>query len=178
MRQKIQMRKYRKFSFAVWRLSRSILIAGLYGFALSACMSAAPKMLDQRTAVISGRATVGDNPNNAARKTLIRAAAMTLDHGFRYFQIMRSQNSESIYGGVSPIKPGVNVTIKLYREGEINSQRLGVWDAENIAAGNTGRNASLSAGGAATLPNRRSTTTAPIKSNITTPNCTVYGCTW
>jgi hypothetical protein len=171
------MRKYREFSVAVWRPSRITFIAALCGCALSACMSAAPKMLNERMAVISGRATVGDNPSNAARKTLIRAAAMTLDHGFRYFLIIRSQNAESIYGGVSPIQPGVNLTIKLYREGEINPQRPGVWDAENIAAGNTGKNASLSAGGAATLPNRRSTATAPIKSN-TTPNCSTDGCTW
>jgi hypothetical protein len=163
MQQKIQMRNYREFVVAVWRLSGSILIAALCGFALSACVSAAPKMLNERTAVISGRATVGDNPSNATRKTLFRAAAMTLDHGFRYFQIIRPQNTGAIHGGDSPIQPGVNVTIKLYREGEISPHRPGVWDAENIAAGNTGKNANLSARAAATLPNQRSTTTAPIK---------------
>jgi hypothetical protein len=163
MRQKIQMRHYREFVFAVWRPGGSILIAALCGFALSACMNAAPKMLNERTAVISGRATVGDNPSNAARKTLIRAAAMTLDHGFRYFQIIRPQNTGAIHGGVSPIQPGVNVTIKLYREGEISPHRPGVWDAENIAEGHTGKNASVLVGAAATLPNQRSTTMAPIK---------------
>ena len=133
-------------------------------------------MLDDRLAVIAGRDTVGDNINNATRKTLVKAAAMTLDHGFRYFQIVGA--SESARGDVSFIRPGADVTIKLYRQSEINPQRPGVWDAVSIATGklrNDGaapaQTAVITAGPASAIP-------ASTKSNALTPKCTVYGCVW
>lgn len=107
-------------------------VACCCGLMLSACMHKAPAMYSERTAVISGRGTAGDSENDAIRKTLTKAAAMTLDHGFRYFQI------------ATPIKPGINVAINVYRDGEINPKKPGIWDAERIAQGDMGDISKLS----------------------------------
>ncbi|HEV7924381.1 MAG TPA: hypothetical protein VGR14_03440 [Verrucomicrobiae bacterium] len=139
-------------------------------------MSTAPKMLDDRLAVISGRDTVGDNISNATRKTLVKAAAMTLDHGFRYFQIVGA--TESVRGDVSFVRPGVDVTIKLYRQSEINPQRPGVWDAENIAAGKLRNYTAMPVEAVAIPHGPPSAIPASTKSNALTPKCTVYGCVW
>lgn len=103
-----------------------IFVACCCGPMLSACMHKAPAMYNEHTAVISGRGTASDSEDDAIRETLAKAAAMTLDHGFRYFQI------------ASPIKPGVNVAINVYRDGEINPKKPGIWDAERIAQGDIG----------------------------------------
>jgi hypothetical protein len=139
-----------------------ICVACCCGLTLSACMHKAPAMYSGHTAVISGRGTAGYGEDDAIRKTLARAAAMTLDHGFRYFQI------------TSPIKPGINVAIDVYREGEINPKKPGLWDAERIAQGDMGDIAKLHED---TTPIARPSAT-PAKSNSSTPNCTAYGCIW
>jgi hypothetical protein len=176
MRRKNQMREYETFVVGFWRAGHGILLGVFCGCALSACVSTAPKMLNDRLAVIAGRDTVGDNINDATRKTLVKAAAMTLDHGFRYFQIVGAP--ESVRGDVSSIRPGADVTIKLYRQSEINPQQPGVWDAESIGAGKLRKNAAapsqavvIPAGPASAIP-------ASTKSNTLTPKCTVYGCVW
>jgi hypothetical protein len=170
------MRKYREFVVAFWRHGRNILLGALCGFALSACVSTAPKMLNDRLAVIAGRDSVGDNVNNATRKTLVKAATMTLDHGFRYFQIVGGP--ESVRGDVSFIRPGADVTIKLYRQSEINPQRPGRWDAEDIAAGKLRNYRAMPAEASAIPPGPPSAISASTKSNALTPKCTVYGCVW
>lgn len=123
-------------------------------------------MYGAHTAVISGRGTAGYGEDDAIRKTLARAAAMTLDHGFRYFQI------------TSPIKPGINVAIDVYRDGEINPKKPGIWDAERIAQGDMGDITKLSEDAAPAPTARPSATQAPARSNSPAPNCTVYGCVW
>jgi len=170
------MRKYREFVVGFWRRGQNILLGALCGFALSACVSTAPKMLNDRLAVIAGRDSVGDNVNNATRKTLVKAATMTLDHGFRYFQIVGGP--ESVRGDVSFIRPGADVTIKLYRQSEINPQRPDVWDAESIAAGKLRNDAAITAQAAAIPSGPASAIPASTKSKALTPKCTVYGCVW
>jgi hypothetical protein len=81
--QKIYLRKCGDFVRIVLCNGRTILLYVICGLILSACVNPAPRMINESTAVISGRATVGDNTSNAMRKTLIKAALMTLDHGFR-----------------------------------------------------------------------------------------------
>jgi len=139
-----------------------ICVACCCGLTLSACMHKAPVMYSERTAVISGRGTAGDSEDDAIRKALTKAAAMTLDHGFRYFQI------------TTPIRPGINVAIDVYREGEINPKKPGLWDAERIAQGDMGDIAKLREDAA---PVARPLAT-PAKPNNSTPNCTAYGCVW
>lgn len=150
------------------RLRRYTNLIGIAcsGLMLSACMHNAPAMRGERAAMISGRATAGYGENDAIRKTLTKAAAMTLDHGFRYFQIM------------SPIRPGVDVSIKLYRDGEIGPKTPGLWDAERVAQGDMGDITRLSEEAAPPRIAPPSATAAPAKPNGSAPNCTVYGCVW
>jgi hypothetical protein len=91
-------------------------------------------MLNDRMIIISGHSIAGENQNDATRKMLVVAARMTLDHGFRYFSIVDSSNAVNS-AKVPSIQPGIDVTIRVYRDGEINPQSPGIWDAENIGAG-------------------------------------------
>jgi hypothetical protein len=102
--------------------------------ALSACAHHVRPMFNDRTVVISGKRTVGDSTGEATQKILIQAARLTLDHGFRYFRIAGSQNVPG-RGDALSIRPGADVTIEVYREGEIDRRSPGVWDAQNIGAG-------------------------------------------
>lgn len=74
-------------------------------------------VLHSRTAVISGWSTAQDTSGVAARKALAKAAAITLDHGYRYFEI------------VSPVRPGTKLTIRLYEAGEAGAASPNVHDA-------------------------------------------------
>jgi hypothetical protein len=145
---------------------------------LMACMNAAPPMLSERTAMISGRATANRNANDATEIVLVKAATMTLDHGFRYFQIVGSQSVVRDRDGNELIRPGANVTIKVYREGEIDPRTTGIIDAENIAEHDATAIAGLSPQATAESATSPSTTPAPASSGMPAPHCTVYGCTW
>jgi len=129
------MREHRNIVVAAGKHGRKILLGAFCGMALLSCMSQAPAMLNDRKAAISGRGTVGMSSSDATRIMLTRAARMTLDHGFRYFQIAGSRTAASIRDGMFSIQPGANIMINVYREGEINQRGQAVWDAENIAAG-------------------------------------------
>jgi hypothetical protein len=168
------MKEFVKRVAALRRLSPYILGIVLGSAILSGCMSAAPPMLNERTAVISARGTTGENARDAARTMLVKAAAMTVDHGFRYFRIVDSQSAGSS-GGAS-IRPGADITIKVYREGEIDPRRPGVWDAENIAEDEASNVVSVSTPNASRRPVSPSTTAS--SSNPPRAHCTVYGCTW
>lgn len=91
-------------------------------------------MPHERTIVISGRSTVGESRNDVTTKMLIFAARLTLDHGFRYFRVVGSPNASTRQRTLS-IFPGADVTIEVYRDGEISQRSPGIWDAENIGAG-------------------------------------------
>ncbi len=65
----------------------------------------------------------------AARQFLLaRAARLTVDHGYRYFAIVTPAIAS---GAPDPIalKPGINLTIRLYRAGEARAPGYRVWDA-------------------------------------------------
>lgn len=167
----------RDFSnFAGSRHCRKIFLGILCSLALSACAHPLPPMQNDHTVVISGRNTAGYNAGDAAQKTLIEAARLTLDHGFRYFRIVGSSNMYS--GGPPSIRPGADVTIKVYATGEINPHSPGVWDAENIGAGSQSDETSSSNQPAtAAVPSPSATQPHDEKRNPK-PHCTVYGCTW
>lgn len=84
-------------------------------------------------AVISGKSTANDSAVAARRKVLVEGAAITLDHGYRYFEILRE--GTPIASKEPAIQPGADVTIKLFGEGEADPRSPGVWDADAIGAG-------------------------------------------
>jgi hypothetical protein len=109
-----------------------VLAVALFGVMLLGCAHHAPAVLHQNVAVISGKGTAGYNAADAERKILIEAAAITVDHGYRYFEIVAGDvrsNSALL------IRPGADVTIKLFGAGEVDPHAAGVWDALAIGAG-------------------------------------------
>ncbi|MGB8365099.1 MAG: hypothetical protein ACLQUZ_09925 [Rhizomicrobium sp.] len=149
---------------------------GVFGLAgLAACASPAPAMRDERTAVISGRETVGDAPADAVQKALVLAAQITVDHGFRYFRIVGSADQSPTDRA---IRPGADVTIKVFHDGETSTRVAGIWDAEALLT--TGPQSLTGLANAATpmqsspppTPNARAQPAPPV------PRCTAYGCDW
>src|SRR5215469_7442400 len=99
-----------------------IFVVTLGVVVVAGCAHPIPALHGQ-SVVISGRGTVHDGLDDATRKVLVEAAAITLDHGYRYFEV------------TEPIRPGANVAIRLYGAREINPRAVGVYDASSIAAG-------------------------------------------
>jgi hypothetical protein len=166
---KTRLRKYK-----ARREHGTIFIVAICAVLLTGCMHAAPPMLTERTAMISGRATSGRSAADATQIVLVKAAAMTLDHGFRYFRIADGVVADSSSNEL--IRPGANVTITLYRAGEISPRATGIVDAEDIAQHMQTRLASLPAPGSSSAPS--TTTPVPAHSGTPAPHCTVYGCVW
>ncbi len=156
------------------RFRLGLFVAPFCSLVLTACMHDAPPMLTERTAMVSGRATAGLPASEATQIVLFKAAEMTIDHGFRYFQIIGADSVVSDRRGAELIRPGANVTIKVYRTGEINPRATGIVDAQDIAVHMQTRVASLPSPAA----NRAPATQQPTKSGAPAPHCTVYGCTW
>ena len=92
-------------------------------------------MRNDRTVVLSGHKVVGSNANAVSANALVAAARLTLDHGCRYFKVLGAGNKYLRRGAPLSLQAGADVTISLYREGEIDPQSAEVWDAQNIAAG-------------------------------------------
>jgi hypothetical protein len=152
------------------RLCRNFAaIAGLAGLVcLSACADPAPAMRDERSAVIPGSETAGLAQSDAVRKTLVLAANVTVDHGFRYFRIAGNASNAAL------IRPGADVIINVFDDGETSTKVAGVWDAEEIlekGPPNIPRSANVD------VPPRRSPAAAPA-STRSAPHCTAYGCDW
>ena len=105
---------------------RPFLALALCGAVLFGCAHPAPAVFHQGTAVISGASTAHESARDARRKVFVEAAAITLDHGYRYFEIVGTPNA---------IRPGADVTIRVFGAGEAGPQKPGVWDAEAIGAG-------------------------------------------
>jgi hypothetical protein len=93
-------------------------------------------MRSDRPVVISGKSTIGISARDATQKIFLKAARLTLNHGCRYFKIVESPNAYPNGTGAPSIRPGADVTIRIYRQGEIDPQSPGAWDAQSIAAGN------------------------------------------
>jgi hypothetical protein len=123
------------------------LAAVLLAVALSACIGPAPSLKASRVATISGRETAGLNSVDATRKALLDAAKLTVDHGFRYFMIIRTSNPPIGHSGpgtsraqsipalssaASILAPGTDITIKTFRVGEVGRNRAGIWDAYQL----------------------------------------------
>jgi len=121
---------------AMYGHCRKIVLGVFCALALSACAHPLPPMRSDRVVVISGKSTIGISAQDATQKMFIKAARLTLDHGCRYFTIVDSLNAYPNRTGAPPIRPGANLAIRVYRQGEIDPRTPGVWDAQSIAAGN------------------------------------------
>lgn len=90
---------------------------------VASCAHHAPATIHDQTTVISGHNTVHASAADARETVLIEAASITVDHGYRLFQLM------------TPIRPGADVTIRVYGKGEVDPHAPNVYDADAIAAG-------------------------------------------
>ncbi len=151
---------------------------GVFGLAgLVACASPAPAMRDERTAVISGRETAGDAPADAVQKALVLAAQITVDHGFRYFRIVGSAN-QSPTGRDLSIRPGADVIIKVFHDGETSTRIAGIWDAEALLTTGPQSLAGLANAATPMQSSPRPTANARAQPAPPAPRCTAYGCDW
>ena len=172
----------------------SLLVCGiLCAVGLASCIGPAPAMRDERTAVVSGRDTTGLSTAGAIRKALLQAARITVDHGFRYFKIVEPRGQDETYAhsamalrlgsswaadGVSLIRPGADVTIKVFRSGEMAATAAGIWDAEYLLTSGVPDRALRIENPAATqlqVPSPPGTQGLP---GARAPRCTIYGCDW
>ena len=103
----------------------AILAAGL----LSGCASHSPVWEGDRTALLSGKETAGMSQQNAVQLLLGKAARLTVDHGFRYFVVTATPSPEKQVSGDTGIRPGADITIRVFRDGEIKYPAPRVWDA-------------------------------------------------
>jgi hypothetical protein len=101
-------------------LSCNALRALLASFLLQGCVQHVAALQNGQLATIAGKETSGLSPRDAAGKVLIRAAELTIDHGYRYFTIIPAD-----------IRPGSNTVVKVQRQ---RTARAGehVWDAYEI----------------------------------------------
>jgi len=90
---------------------------------LTGCAHHAPASIRGNTAVISGHNTAQASTADATRTVLVEAAAIALDHGYRFFELM------------TPVRPGADVTIRVFGKGEIDEGIPNVYDADAIEAG-------------------------------------------
>lgn len=111
-----------------WIFGRSAtplaICATVFVFALCGCAHRAPASIHDDTVLISGHNTVHATARDAVHTVLVEAAAITLDHGYRYFRLM------------TPVRPGADITVRLYGAGDIDSAPANLYDADDVAAGN------------------------------------------
>lgn len=79
------------------RASKLATTAGLIATVLvtTACVRVNERMLDQRTAVLSGRGTAFDSRGGVTQGLITRAAEMAQERGYPYFAIMDSADASS-----------------------------------------------------------------------------------
>ena len=149
---------------------RKIVLATALALTLSACVTAETAMLDERTAVISGRGGGYTTAAQVQQRVLLEAAESATARGFRYFMVVAAQDAttRSIVdtpstttgqgsattncfmgtcrtslntsattsggGAYEIIRPGADVQVRFYRDGEIDPSTPGLWDAQSIIA--------------------------------------------
>jgi len=159
------------------RALRTVFAMAFMAAALSACASDVPPLRDDRTAVIPGNDTADVDPKEARHTVLLEGARITVDHGYQYFTVVSRDvwtPSGTVHAGTdSAIRPGEDVTIKVFHDGEVppggnvfDAQRLLTGGAEGSSAPFVFAPAPYSAGTPGASPR------APM------PRCTAYGCDW
>lgn len=74
-------------------IRKRVLFALPLILSVSACVRAHTEMLDERTAIISGRGTAFDSMSGVTHHIFIKAARLAQARGFRYFQILNDQQA-------------------------------------------------------------------------------------
>ena len=143
----------------------------LWGAFLGGCVAADTTMLDERSAIISGRGTNYTSQAQVLQKVLAEAATAAQARGYRYFVVLgtadRTTTGATYFPGqttttgtatgscmtemfcnaqyqqqsyttpgavVSVVRPGADVGVRFYKEGEIDPNQAGVWDSVSILA--------------------------------------------
>jgi|SRR5579871_3203721 len=101
----------------------AMAILGIVIFAVAGCAHRAPAVIHYGTTIISGHNTTHANRQEAMQTVLTEAAAIAVDHGYRYFRVMTS------------VRPGADTTITLYGNRDVDPRAPGVYDAIAIGAG-------------------------------------------
>lgn len=106
-------------------LSRGALLASLSLalVVLAACAHHEAPLPAGNTAFVPARATAGMTAADAQRTVLLKAADLTVNHGFQYFRLLAAP------------APGRNVPFKLFRQGDVHPGAPGVWDAQKLLTG-------------------------------------------
>jgi hypothetical protein len=125
---------------------------------LGGCADVRSVMLADDSAVISASGTRLDDREKIVQDVLAGAAKITAAHGYRYFVILKAQdtsragtmsvpdqtgqrtsqtnlskpgaNYTTYSRNVSYVRPGLDITIRMFREGEIDPKIMGVWNTE------------------------------------------------
>lgn len=147
------------------------------GFLAGCAAHLAPLSADG-TAVISGRQTENLSAAEAQRTVLIDAARITVDHGMQYFRVV-DISAPSAYGSSSQrgsgMRPGADVTIRVYPAGAVSPNAADVWDAQKILTLGVPGEANAGTGIVpASVPELVPSQNAPRSA----PRCTAYGCDW
>src|SRR5512139_3012986 len=130
---------------------RNVLLL-LLGITLSACIDTKSVMLDDRTATISSRGGITVSSAEIQRDLIQNAAKTSQARGFPYFSIVGGADRTTSYTAINQTPstvaymgagnymvmpgyasasslpmPGGDITIRMYRENEINPDQRGVW---------------------------------------------------
>ncbi len=157
---------------------RALGLVGVATLALSLTACASDDLRDDRTAVIAGHETADMTSDAEAQRTVLREAAqITADHGYQYFVVVSRDvwtPSGNVHTGTgSAIRPGEDVTIKVYHDGEVPAGTRDAFNAQRILNGGAQQTS------VPLFAPQPYTSTAPGASTPqATPRCTAYGCDW
>jgi hypothetical protein len=109
---------------------RLVIISIIALAALTGCATRQPVWQNsQRIVTISGKDTAGVSQQEILQRMLYKSARVTIDHGFRYFAIIRPLPSPD---GSIPLRPGNDLTIRILRQGETKYPAPGLLDAYSL----------------------------------------------
>jgi hypothetical protein len=144
---------------------------------VAGCASSEPDLRDDRTAVVPGRETSDLNQAEARHAVLLEAAHVTIDNGYQYFIVLRrdvwTPSGSQRAGTDSAIRPGDDVTFKVFHAGELSPGTRDVFDAQRLlSAGASQANAPVY------IPRSANPSAREPGAPASTAHCTAYGCTW
>lgn len=112
----------------------------LLALLVSGCVQTTAAMLDERTAIVSGRGGIQHSGADVLQAVLRGAASEAEARGFSYFQVIDSRDSSRSAVLISPTmisshaQLGTDMIIRMYRDGEIDPSAPGVWSVQSILA--------------------------------------------
>ena len=138
-------------------MARHLVAAIALLLVVGACTTPKTNMIDDRTAVVSGRVGEVDGRGTMTTAMLREAARQCLDRGFAYFQVLSNVDrsgtmasavaapatSAGTAGPAAVAAPGPltgtatqvprgEIMVRFYKAGEINPEAPGVWNARAL----------------------------------------------